>query len=147
MRIKFSTVLISSVLVLSACSTVPKSKTLMQGIDVDKSSSANMTKRSSTDPVCTTFYSNVIEAARKSANAKRTNSQMLGAGVSIGGALAGIGPVGSVITNSAARVLLNRTAKDVSNTEFDPEKKFDKPIIEAADGLQCPIRVKGQATP
>jgi len=108
---------------------------------------AGATKRSTTDPVCTQFYTNVIEAARKSAKAKRTNSQLAGAGVSIGGALAGIGPVGSVLTNTAARVLISRSVSDVATTEFDPERKFDKPIIETANSLSCPLKVKGQQNP
>ncbi len=142
----FSHLLIGAVpalLLISACSTVPSTSALTEGIKKDQISEQSQ-MRVSNDPVCTEFYENVIMAANKSAKAKRTNAKMASTGVSIGTILAGVGPLGSIATRSAASVLINRSVKDVSSTLFDPEQKFDRKVIETADKLQCPVRVKGR---
>jgi len=146
---RFSTPLIAAAALtfISACSTVPKTKSLTDGIDADKIASHKTGMRASNDPVCTTFYGNVIQAANKSARARRNNAQMASAGASIATTLIGLGPVGSIATSSAARVLINGQIKDVSSTIFDPENKFDKRIIDSAKELNCPVRMKSASTP
>jgi len=119
----------------------------MDGINTDKSTPVATSLRASNDPVCSQFYSNVIEAANKSARAKNTNSQFATAGVSIAGAVVGLGPAGAIATNTAARVLLTQTITEVPTTTFDPEERFDKRIIDTAAAVNCPITIKGQKTP
>lgn len=142
---RLSLATLPAILLISACSTVPSSSSLTEGIKKDQ-----MTKQSqmrvSNDPVCVEFYENVILAANKSAKAKRNNAKIASAGVSIGTILAGVGPLGSIATRSAASVLIDRSVKDVSSTQFDPEHKFDRKIIKAAEQLQCPVQIRGQAT-
>lgn len=142
---RLSLAVLPALLLVSACSTVPSSSALTEGIKKDQ-----MTKqtqmRVSNDPVCTEFYENVIMAANKSAKAKRNNAKLASAGVSIGTILAGVGPLGSIATRSAASVLINRSVSDVSSTQFDPEHKFDRKVIATAQELQCPVQVKGQTT-
>jgi len=147
MRISSRLVLTSipALLLISACSTVPSTKSLTDGLTPDKLSKQSQ-MRASNDPICTEFYENVIVAANKSAKAKRTNAQMASAGVSVATVLAGVGPLGAMATRSAAGVLIGRSVKDVSSTTFNPENKFDRRIIETAADLQCPVIVKGQAT-
>lgn len=145
MRILTSLTTVTLMAVLSACSTVPKMDSLTEGLDKDKLG-AQKQMRVSNDPVCIEFYENVIAAAEKSAKAKRSNAQMASAGVSIASVVAGLGPLGSIATQSAARVLVNRSASDVSSTVFDPSNKFDARIIEAANEVNCPVRIKGAST-
>lgn len=137
---------IPAITLLSACSTVPSAKSLTNGIDSEKIAAQKTTMRASNDPICTTFYENVIEAANKSAKNKRTNAQLASTGVSIGSVLAGIGPIGSIAAQSAARQLIGRSVSDVSSTSFDPENKFDRAIIESAKEVQCPVKIKAPAT-
>lgn len=145
MRISMPIIAIATIAVLSACTTVPKMKSLTEGIDADQLGTEKQV-RVSNDPVCLEFYENVIDAAAKSAKAKRTNAQMASAGVSIASMAAGLGPLGSMATQGAARVLINRSVNDVSSTEFDPENKFDKRIIDAANEVNCPVKIKGVST-
>ncbi len=145
MRKSTSLIALSTLAILSACSTVPKMNALTEGLDKDQLGTQKQ-MRVSNDPVCIEFYENVIAAAEKSAKAKRTNAQMASAGVSVASVVAGLGPLGSIATQSAARVLINRAASDVSSTEFDPENKFDARIIEAANEVNCPVKVKGATT-
>ena len=145
MRISTSFTAVAALTLLSACSTVPKMDSLTDGIDQDKLGTQKQ-MRVSNDPVCIEFYENVIAAAEKSAKAKRSNAQMASAGVSVASIVAGLGPLGSVATQSAARVLISRSANDVSTTVFDPENRFDARIIEAANQVNCPVRVKGVTT-
>ena len=145
MRLSKSLILfaVPAIALLSACSTVPSSKSLVSGIDKDKITAQKTTMRASNDPVCITFYENVIEAANKSAKAKRTNAQMASTGVSIGSVLAGLGPIGSIAAQSATRTLIAGSVSDVSSTSFNPENKFDRAIIESAKEVQCPVKIHG----
>jgi len=137
-----------SVTVLAACSTVPSSKVLMDGVDVKaaKTLPAGTTMRAQSDPICTQYYTNVFEAARKAAKAKQNNKRFAATGVSIATSMIGLGPVGSVATSGAAQIALAQSPNIVATTQFDPEKSFDKKIIDGANELKCPISVKRQAT-
>jgi len=145
MRISSPLLALTTMAMLSACSTVPSMSALTEGIDT-KQTGTQKQVRVSNDPVCLEFYENVITAAEKSAKAKRTNAQMASAGVSIATIASGLGPLGSIATQSAARVLISRSVNDVSTTELDPENKFDRRIIEAAGEVNCPVKIKGVST-
>lgn len=136
--------LASSALMMTACSTVPSSKTLMTGISPAKvaTSSAKPNMLLADDPVCESFYENVITAAVKAQKAKSSNKQLASTGVSILTSVVGLGPIGSMATSSAAQIAMNRSPRNVSTTEFDPEKKFDRKVIKTAQGLGCPLRIK-----
>ena len=135
---------ISALTLVTACSTVPKTDTLMTGIDMKAAAPATApgTKLAATDPTCKTFYNNVSDAAIEAEKAKRTNKQAASTGVSILTSVIGLGPLGSIATSSAAQIALSQTGSDVSTVVFDPEKSFDKRVIETADKVNCPVRVK-----
>lgn len=145
MRISIILMTLATITLASACSTVPKMASLTDGIDKTQIGTQKQ-MRVANDPVCVEFYQNVIAAAEKSAKAKRTNSQLASAGVSVASIAAGLGPLGSIATQSTARILINRKANDVSTTVFDPKKKFDARIIEAANAVNCPVSIKGSST-
>lgn len=145
MRFSCTLIAATAIFALSACSTVPSMNSLTEGIDKDQLGTQKQV-RVSNDPICMEFYENVITAAEKSAKAKRTNAQMASAGVSLATIASGMGPLGSIATQSAARVLINRNADEVSSTVFDPEDKFDKRIIDAANEVNCPVKIKGVST-
>ena len=135
---------ISAVTLLSACSTVPKTDTLLTGIDMKAAApaTASGTKLAATDPTCKTFYNNVAEAAVDAQKAKRTNKQVASTGVSVLTSVIGLGPVGSIATSSAAQIAIAQSGSDVSTVVFDPEKSFDKRVIQTAETVNCPIRIK-----
>ncbi len=138
--------LTTGLMILSACSTVPKTTSLTDGIDFSKSVNKPGVPLASDDPICTAFYRNIIDAAVKSQKAKRSNAQLASTGASVLTSMVGLGPVGSMATSSAARIAINQQISDVSRTEFDPKKKFDRKIIETAKTVGCPVSIKNAPT-
>lgn len=131
-----------AILLIASCSTVPKTTSLTDGVDFSKSVNKPGVPLASDDPICLAFYRNVIDAAVKSQKAKRSNAQFASTGVSVLTSVIGLGPIGSMATSSAARIAINQRISDVSRTEFDPDKKFDRKIIKTAQTVGCPVSVK-----
>lgn len=125
---------------LSACSTVPSTTSLTEGIDVQKSASPTVL-RSKDDPVCEKFYSNIYTAAKDAVEAKRNNADMTRVGAAVAGGFLGI-PAGGLIASKTAERIIDSKTNDVSTQTFDPELKFDRRIIETAVELNCPIKIK-----
>ncbi len=140
---------LSTLFTISACSTVPKETSLLEGINTKSlnASAKGAPVRSSSDPICSAFYNNVIEAAVKAEKAKRTNKQLASTGVSLLSVIAGVGPAGSIAANSATRIALSQSGANVSKTVFDPEQSFDKRVIDTARQVNCPITVKAAKAP
>lgn len=144
----FKTSVISSLVFvsLSACSSVPKSSTLMTGIDKTQlTQSAPGTSRTATDPVCIRFYDNVktYVAAANKPNHGRNFLTSLGVGVIASAATAGIVPSGlGTVGRVAASQAVNATVYAGSGMVLRGIKANSgqgTKISEAAAEIGCPI--------
>lgn len=131
---------------LSGCSSVPKSSTLMTGIDTTQlSKPAPNTLRSPTDPVCLDFYANVKTylAAANKPNKGRNFLTSLGVGVIANVATAGIVPPGlGRVGQAAAGTAVRTTVRQGSGLVLDGVKSSSKTgetITAAAADIGCPV--------
>lgn len=131
---------------LSACSTVPKSSTLLTGIDKTQlSQTTPNTLRAASDPVCISFYDNVktyVAAANKPAKG-RNFMTALGIGVVASVATAGIvpsglGTVGQIAANRAVNTTIHQGSGMVLKG-IEASSVPGKKISEAAAEIGCPL--------
>lgn len=132
--------LISAVMTTVACSTVPSTTKLTEGIDVQKTSAPTQ-MRTKDDPICEKFYANIYKAASDAVEAKRNNADLARVGASVAGGFLGIPSGGLIASQTASRIIATKTT-DISTQAFDPEYKFDRRIIDTAKDLNCPIKIK-----
>jgi len=144
--LKTSLVISLAVVGLSACSSVPKSSTLMTGIDTTQlSKPAPNTLRAATDPVCVSFYDNVetYVAAANQPNKGRNFLTSLGVGVLASVATAGIVPSGlGSVGQAAASTAVSTTVRQGSGMVMQGIKENSKTgekIADAAAEIGCPI--------
>ena len=131
---------------LSACSSVPKSSTLMTGIDTTQLAKPTPNSlRSPTDPVCVNFYKNVqtYVTAANQPNHGRNFLTSLGVGVIASVATAGIVPSGlGTLGQVAAGTAVNTSIRAGSGMilkGMSAKSKTGKKITEAAEEISCPI--------
>ena len=146
--LKTSLVCSLAIVTLSACSSVPKSSTLLTGIDTTQlEKPAADTLRSETDPVCVNFYENVqtyIAAANKP-NSGGNFLTSLGIGIVASVATAGIVPAGlGTVGQTAANMAVHSTIRHGSGMVLQgikPDSKIGERIFEAADEIGCPVAI------
>ena len=141
---------ILSASVLSACTTLPKSSTLMEGIDPASLQQPDATQKTqpklSTDPVCTQFYENAIEYAQAAAKPNSTSKFLTSTGISVLAAVAtnglftGAGGVGQAAARTATSAAVHQGGK-AAISGLDPKKTAHKNIIDKAEEIGCPVNV------
>ena len=148
MRPDFKTAIVTSLACVSlcACSSVPKSSTLMTGIDKTQLTQTTAgALRAPTDPVCVNFYDNVqtYVAAANKPNPGRNLLTSLGVGVLASVATAGLVPSGlGTVGRVAASQAVNTTVYQGSGMVLRGMKANSGPgakISEAAAEIGCPI--------
>jgi len=144
----FKTTIVSALILVSvsACSTMPKSSTLMAGIDETQLSQiAPNTLRGASDPVCVNFYKNAQQfiAEANKPNPGRNFLTNLGVSVLAGVATAGVVPSGlSTVGQMAASQAVSSTVSQGSGLVLQGMKQNSgatAKITEAAAEIGCPV--------
>ncbi len=134
---------------LSACTTIPNSSTLVKGIDpaaLQTTDAATKTQRTAVDPVCTKFYSNAIDYAQAASKPNSTNRFLASTGISVLAAVAtnglftGAGGIGQAAARTATSAVVHQGGK-AALSGLDPKKTAHKNIIDKANELGCPVNV------
>jgi len=139
-----------SMLMLTACTSTPSSKTLLTGIDssaLAKSADASQAPivRTATDPVCTQFYANAVDFSKQAAQPNRGGQILAATGLSVLAAVATYGlfsGIGSATGQIAAQTATNQliyTGGNAALSGLNSNNGPDKKIIQAAESLGCPV--------